>query len=243
MPGRSLILISVEVVDLSKRIKSRVDLESLSVLLGQKSEKLIVLGSQFKNESNSDYNIFQIGIIIGLALPFVALILTSPEVSCQLCGAVFPPTADAHALIELDSDIGELTLPNVILSELLLDSGAKRLCHHLEEVFHSGLWISWVDPLVPPDGIKNILSRVNETTHLPKVKILNLSNLTGNLLEVLVDGLGFLAKALILLGADVLTLELLPALDLIHWADDSSELVDAEVYLEKGGASLSHHFL
>jgi hypothetical protein len=143
-----------------------------------------MLRSQFKNEADSDYNIFQIGIIIGLALPFVALILTSPEVSCQLSSAVFPSTTDAHALIELDSDIGELALPNVSLPKLLLDSGAKRLGHHFEKVFHSGLWISWIDPLIPPDGVKNILSGVHETANLSKVKILNLRNLGGNLLEV-----------------------------------------------------------
>ena len=129
-----------------------------------------MLRSQFKDNANADDDVLEIWVIEGLAIPFVSLVLTFPEFSRQLSCAIFPSTADAHALIQFQAHIWELALPNVVFFEFFLDSSSKSLSGDFEEVFHSVLRVERMNLGVSPDLIEGILDIVNESTDLAKFK-------------------------------------------------------------------------
>ena len=125
-----------------------------------------MLRAQFKDDADADDDVLEVGIVEGLALPLVALVLTLPELFGELSDSVTPATADAHALVQFDTDLGERALPDVVFFEFFLDARSQGLRRHLEQVLHAGLWVGWVDVLVAPDAIEAVLEVVNEAADL-----------------------------------------------------------------------------
>jgi len=104
-PSRSLVFIGVETVYFSERIERRRHLESVTFFLGKKSQQFVVLGSQLEDRTNADDDILKIRVVEGLAIPLVLLRLAFPEFSRHFSNAIFPASADAHALVQLDADV------------------------------------------------------------------------------------------------------------------------------------------
>lgn len=125
-----------------------------------------MLRAQFKDHTDTDDDVLEVCVVEGLSFPLVLLLLPLPELSSQLRGAVLPPTADAHALVQLDAHLGEGTLPDVVLFEFFLDAGSEGLRVHSEEVLHAGLRKGRVNLLIPPDSIQAVLSVVHEGAYL-----------------------------------------------------------------------------
>ena len=98
-----------------------------------------MLRAELEDFIDSYDHVVQIGVSIGLALPFV--FSSSPVVTSQLRDSVFPALEKSHAFIELDSDIGERGLPDVIFLEFDLNPTSESLRSDLEEVLHSHLRI------------------------------------------------------------------------------------------------------
>ena len=78
-----------------------------------------MLRAELEDLIDSYDHVVQVSVSIGLALPLV--FSRSPVVASQLCHSVFPALKEAHALVELDSDIGEGGLPDVIFLEFDLN--------------------------------------------------------------------------------------------------------------------------
>mgnify|MGYP001626743373 CR=1 FL=1 len=226
-------LICVKRVDLSERVKCRIDLQAIAFILAQQSKKLIVLRSQLKDDTDADDDVLKVSIIEGFTLPLVLLILTFPELAREFCRPILPASTDAHALVELDTHFGEATLPDVVLLELFLDARTQSLRGHLEKVLHTSLWVGWVDLLITPDAVKAILGVVHEGANLAKVEIFKLGQLGRYLLEMAVDYLCLFQELLILLICHVFALNLLPAFDLVKRANDAAELILFEICLLK----------
>ena len=116
-----------------------------------------MLRPQFKNHTDANDYVLQVRIVERLAFPLMANVLALPELTSKLSVAVFPATADAHALVQFDADLGERALPDVVFFEFFLNSGAKSLGGDLEEVLHTSLWIGRVDLIITPHAIKAVL--------------------------------------------------------------------------------------
>ena len=129
-----------------------------------------MLRSQFKDNADADDDILEVGVVEGLAIPFMPLILAYPEFACQFGGAILPSTADTHAFVQLHAYVRERALPNVSFFEFLLYSSSQCLCGYFEEVFHSFLWVGRVDLGVSPDLVQGILNIVNKSADLTKIK-------------------------------------------------------------------------
>ena len=83
--------------------------------------------------------------------------------------------------------------------------------------------------MVAPDAIEAVLRVVNQRADLPQIQVLDLDQLRRYLLEVLVNDDGLAQKLFVLLIANVLSFDLLPAFDFIHRTDDSEEFVLLEL--------------
>ena len=152
-----MILIRIERVDLSEWIECLVDLQTVAFVLCQQAQEFVMLRAQFKDDADADDDVLEVGIVEGLALPLVALVLTLPELFGELSDSVTPATADAHALVQFDTDLGERALPDVVFFEFFLDARSQGLRRHLEEVLHTSLWIGRVDLIITPHAIKAVL--------------------------------------------------------------------------------------
>ena len=78
-----------------------------------------MLRAELEDLIDSYDHVVQVSVSIGLALPLV--LSRSPVVASQFRHSVFPALEEAHALVELDSDIGERGLPDVIFLEFYLN--------------------------------------------------------------------------------------------------------------------------
>ena len=83
------------------------------------------------------------------------------------------------------------------------------------------------------------MSRVYKGTDLSELKIIELGEAAGDLLEVAVYGLCLDAELFVLLITDVLALDLLPAFNLVEGADNAAEFALLEVNLPERVAAFA----
>lgn len=127
VPGGRLVLIGVETVDFAEGVEGISYLQALLLVLLQKAQQFVVLRAQLEDHIDANDDVLEVAIHEGLALPLVLHILSLPEVAGQVSDSVFPSSADTHALVELHAHIGEGSLPDVVLFEFPLNSGAESL--------------------------------------------------------------------------------------------------------------------
>lgn len=174
VPLGRLELVRVERVDLAEWVEGRMHLETISLLLSEEPQQLVMLRPQLEDLADSDDDVLQVGVFEGLAVPLMRFILCAPKLPSQLRRAVLPASANAHAFVELYTHLGERALPDVVLLELLLDARAKSLRRHFEEVLHTRLVVRRVNLAIPPDAVEAVLKAIYQRADLAQVQIVKL---------------------------------------------------------------------